>query len=80
MMGVFDYADDFRSAGFAAYHFCPPAPCPADLDGSGALDLFDFLAFVNLFNAHDPKADCDGDSAHTLSDFNCFVALFNAGC
>ena len=25
--------------------------CTPDLDGNGVLDLFDFLAFVNLFNA-----------------------------
>jgi len=27
-----------------------PPPCPPDLNADGALDLFDFLGFVNLFN------------------------------
>ena len=47
------------------------------------LDLFDFLAFVNQFNAKDPAADCDpnGCDPHLdLFDFLCFVNLFNAGC
>jgi hypothetical protein len=56
------------------------ATCPADLSLDGALDLFDFLAFVNLFNAADPQADCDGDGEFTLFDFLCFVNAFSAGC
>jgi hypothetical protein len=54
--------------------------CSADLNADGALDLFDFLAFSNLFNAHDPVADCDGDAAFTLFDFLCFTNAFNTGC
>jgi hypothetical protein len=54
--------------------------CYADLDGSGSLDLFDFLAFVNLFNAGDPAADCDASGGFDLFDFLCFVNAFNAGC
>ncbi len=57
-----------------------PPPCDADLDGNGALDLFDFLTFVNLFNAADPRADCDKNGTHDLFDFLCFVNSFNAGC
>jgi hypothetical protein len=54
--------------------------CYADLNRDNALDLFDFLAFVNLFNAHDPLADCDGTGALDLFDFLCFVNEFNKGC
>jgi hypothetical protein len=54
--------------------------CPPDLTCDGVLDLFDFLSFVNLFNAQDATADCDGDGAFTLFDFLCFVNQFNAGC
>jgi hypothetical protein len=54
--------------------------CTPDLDGNGALDLFDFLAFTNLFNAGDPRADLDGNSALDLFDFLTFTNLFNAGC
>jgi hypothetical protein len=54
--------------------------CYPDLDASGSLDLFDFLAFTNLFNAEDPAADCAADGTFDLFDFLCFVNQFNAGC
>jgi hypothetical protein len=54
--------------------------CAADLDGSGTLDLFDFLEFANLFNAADPQADFNGDGVLDLFDFLAFVNAFNAGC
>jgi hypothetical protein len=54
--------------------------CAPDCTGDGALDLFDFLCFVNLFNAGDELADCTGDGVRDLFDFLCFVNLFNAGC
>ena len=54
--------------------------CYADFTGDGALDLFDFLAYVNEFNAGEDGADCDGDGELTLFDFLCFVNAFNAGC
>jgi hypothetical protein len=54
--------------------------CYADFDGSGALDLFDFLGFVNSFNGGEDRADCDGDGSFSLFDFLCFVNAFNSGC
>lgn len=51
-----------------------------DCDGSYSLDLFDFLCFVNAFNAEEPYSDCDGDGAFSLFDFLCFVNSFNVGC
>ncbi len=56
------------------------AACYPDFTGDGALDLFDFLAYVNAFNAGDPKSDCTGDGARDLFDFLCFVNAFNSGC
>ena len=58
----------------------PPAPCPADCDGSGSLDVFDFLCFQNAFAAGDPSADCDADGSLSLFDFLCFQNAFDAGC
>jgi hypothetical protein len=55
-------------------------PCYPDFTGDGTLDLFDFLAFVNAFNAQDPSADCVADGTFDLFDFLCFVNAFNAGC
>lgn len=54
--------------------------CAADCDGSGGLDVFDFLCYTNLFNDQDPKADLDGDGEFTLFDFLAFQNLFVVGC
>jgi hypothetical protein len=54
--------------------------CDPDLDGDGELTLFDFLKFVNLFNANDPIADWDGNGTFDLFDFLGYVNSFNAGC
>jgi hypothetical protein len=54
--------------------------CLPDLNADGVLDLFDFLAFTNLFNAHDPGADFDGNGSFDLFDFLAFVNAFNTGC
>ncbi|MEQ9096196.1 MAG: GC-type dockerin domain-anchored protein [Phycisphaerales bacterium] len=54
--------------------------CIADLDGDGALTLFDFLAFQTLFDAGDLAADFDGDDELTLFDFLAFQNAFDAGC
>lgn len=58
---------------------CVPG-CLADLDGDGALTLFDFLAFQGLFAGGDARADFDGDGALTVFDFLAFQAAFDAGC
>ncbi len=58
----------------------PGSDCYADFTADGVLDLFDFLAYVNAFNAGEDGADCDGDDELTLFDFLCFVNAFNAGC
>ena len=54
--------------------------CYADCDGTGVLDLFDFLCFQNLFGAGDPAADCDGTGVLDLFDFLCFQNEFATGC
>ena len=55
-------------------------PCYADCDGSGLLDLFDFLCYQNLFAAGAPRADCDGSGTLDLFDFLCFQNAFAARC
>jgi hypothetical protein len=57
-----------------------PEGCYADCDGTGNLDVFDFLCFFNGFNANDPIADCDIDGAWNVFDFLCFFNDFNEGC
>jgi hypothetical protein len=61
-------------------YILPEPPCYADLDGDGDLTLFDFLAYVNLFNAGADSADCDQSGALDLFDFHCFTNAFNEGC
>jgi hypothetical protein len=58
----------------------PGALCPADMSGDCVLDMFDFVAFQNLFDATDPRADFDGDGAFTIFDFLAFQNAFDAGC
>lgn len=58
----------------------PISACRADLNGDGALDLFDFLTYTNLFNAADAKADFDPNGIFDLFDYLAFVNRFNAGC
>jgi hypothetical protein len=53
--------------------------CYADCDGSGTLDLFDFLCFQDEF-AHGSYADCDGSGSLDFFDFLCFQSAFAAGC
>lgn len=59
---------------------CEAEPCYSDCDGNAILDLFDFLCYVNTFNAGLPSADCTEDGALDLFDFLCFVNGFNGGC
>jgi hypothetical protein len=54
--------------------------CTPDLDGNGALTIFDFLEFQNLFDLMDPRADFDGDGDLTIFDFLAFQNAFDAGC
>jgi hypothetical protein len=54
--------------------------CYPDCDGSGELDLFDFLCFQDAFAVGDPYADCDGTGALDFFDFLCFQNAFAVGC
>jgi hypothetical protein len=54
--------------------------CYADFNGDGVLDLFDFLEFVNAFNAEQDRADCEPGGALDLFDFLCWVSDFDHGC
>ena len=54
--------------------------CFADFNADGALDVFDFLAFQNAFDAGDLAADCTEDGSLDIFDFLCFQNAFDAGC
>lgn len=60
-----------------------PSECAPDLDPNGVLDIFDFLAFQNLFVQGDPRADLDhstGVGVFDIFDFLVFQLLFTQGC
>jgi hypothetical protein len=86
--GAFGFGTEPIPASWVAQEFADLAftlegqavGCEFDCTEDGALDLFDFLCFVNLFNADDDAADCTGDGFLDLFDFLCFVNGFNAGC
>ncbi len=63
----------------------PPA-CYANCDASTtapALNVLDFVCFLNKFAAADPSANCDGSTTIpvlNVLDFTCFLNRFAAGC
>ncbi len=57
--------------------------CVADLDGDGAVDVFDFAALaanIGLDPATFAEGDVDGDGAVTVFDFAVLASEFGAGC
>jgi len=62
-----------------AYEFTPP-PCPADLNGDGALNFDDIDAFVVAFLAGDGLADLDGNGVINFDDIDLFVNTWLSGC
>jgi hypothetical protein len=59
------------------------APCYADCDRSGTLNVLDFVCFQSAFAAAAPYANCDGSTLPpvlNVNDFVCFQSRFAAGC
>jgi len=54
--------------------------CYADCDGSGSLDVFDFICFQDAFVQENGSADCDENGVFDVFDFLCFQDAFAAGC
>jgi choice-of-anchor C domain-containing protein len=54
--------------------------CAADCDGSGALNILDFVCFQGLFTDGDPRADVNHDCQLNILDFVTFQGLFVSGC
>ncbi len=73
------YSAGGRSAGhLARWIGCPG--CYADCDGSGALDVNDYICFQTKFALGDPYADCDGNGVRNVNDYICFQTRFAIGC
>jgi hypothetical protein len=54
--------------------------CRSDLDGDGALTLFDALAFQNAYETGAAAADFTSDGELTVADYLRFIDDFTAGC
>lgn len=54
--------------------------CPADFDRSGFVDIEDYGAFVQAFEAGTDDADYDGSGFVDIDDFTAFVQAFEQGC
>lgn len=54
--------------------------CPADLNGDGFVDFSDYLEFLNLYDAQDPRADFNRDGFVDFTDYLEFLNLYDAGC
>ncbi len=55
-------------------------PCPADLNGDGALNFFDVSDFLSAFGMMDSAADFNGDGALNFFDVSAFLEAFGDGC
>jgi hypothetical protein len=77
-------ADDVHPNAGTAHVFdicgCSAGPCPADCNGDGEVNIFDFLCFQGLVSKGDPAADCNGDGVINIFDFLCFQGLVSQGC
>jgi hypothetical protein len=54
--------------------------CPADFNGDGFLDFFDYDDFVTAFETGTGDADFNNDGFVDFFDYDDFVAAFEAGC
>ncbi|MCA9278061.1 MAG: hypothetical protein H6815_04645 [Phycisphaeraceae bacterium] len=54
--------------------------CYADCDGSGQLNIFDYICFGNEYAAGTSYADCDGSGQLNIFDYICFGNEYAAGC
>jgi hypothetical protein len=78
--GALSQAGDLPALCLARWGCDEEQTCFADCDGSGALDVMDYLCFAEIFAAGSNAADCDASGGLDLFDFLCFVNAFHEGC
>jgi hypothetical protein len=54
--------------------------CRGDYNGDGAINILDFNAFNNDFQARNPQADFNQDGSYNIMDFVAFINAAAAGC
>ncbi len=67
-------ADESYSVGLYVGYYQDTVPCPADLNGDGALDFFDIVGLLG------PRLDYNGDTVFDFFDIVAFLTDFQAGC
>ena len=65
---------------YAGAQTIPGGGCSADLTGDGAVDVFDLLAYLDLWFAASPRADLDGSTTIDVFDLLAYVSEWFAGC
>src|SRR5262249_25042645 len=68
------------NGGETLVFYCGPKPCGADINGDGMVNVADYLAFLALYAAADPRADVNGDGMVNVQDYLFFLMLYAAGC
>ncbi|MCA9278039.1 MAG: hypothetical protein H6815_04535 [Phycisphaeraceae bacterium] len=67
-------------AGFVTLSWMMESMCYADCDGSGGLNIFDYICYGNEYAAGNAYADCDGSGSLNIFDYICFGNAYAAGC
>lgn len=55
-------------------------PCPADINGSGEIDISDLLQLLSAFESSDDASDINGDRFVDISDLLILLARFDTSC
>ncbi|MFI4854718.1 MAG: SUMF1/EgtB/PvdO family nonheme iron enzyme [Phycisphaerales bacterium JB065] len=73
--------DPVAEISFYGFRLASPAPnCPADVDGSGTVDLGDLNAVLANFGQTTSEGDTNGDGVVNLADLNAVLAAFGQVC
>jgi hypothetical protein len=54
--------------------------CRVDMNGDGAVNVADYLAFLSLYSAGNAAADVNGDGQINVADYLAFLSLYSSGC
>jgi hypothetical protein len=54
--------------------------CPGDWNNDGVIDFNDLLAFLNDYNAQNPRADVNQDGVIDFNDLLAYLNLYNTTC
>ncbi|MCH2133511.1 MAG: hypothetical protein MK116_07160 [Phycisphaerales bacterium] len=70
-------SDHGTEAGSDVLGFVETIPCPADVDGSGSVDVEDVLAVIGAWGSSSPGNDVDGDGIVDIDDLLLVLSSFN---